>query len=611
MAYQSSILNRPLSVYSIPPQLLDSLSVRSIQSQEEESGETDNNAEVQSSSQLPAVASSSGLGCQTCPGASFDLPEDQRAHFKTDWHRYNAKAKLNNSKIVTADEFDNVVDGVSSISGSASASSASSQDRITRLLKKTKVVDKEDAIDSDEEAELADLRRRAHLRTAVIWFQAKNTPPALGVEPDTQIGVYRGLFPSYETAGDYLNELKRLQLGPPVPEDEERRVALFMVAGGHFAGMIISLRPRGKSERQDVKGAGDVRVLQHKTFHRYTTRRKQGGSQGLNDNAKSKAVSAGAMLRRYGEQALQEEIRELLSEWEEDLEMCERIFIRASTHGKKSFWGYDGAVLGKADPRIRSFPFPTRRPTQDEVLRCWHELTRVKVSHLTAEALAAQDEEYMASLQPKKQAVAKPSLAPAPAPAPVPKLSPEEEARLDRAKRLDDMVRKGRVDALRTFATRYPSEITPATLGVAASVGQEDVLRFLLLDLKLDPTTPSRGWENVRNLFRRIAFDHPSLWDWQAAHVPSGLSVEAEAEQGARKAERRRGLREKMKEREKARAEVEAEEPAPPPPQPFASLGLGGRPDASSGLAGLSPEMRAQIERERRARAAEARFKQA
>ena len=82
----------------------------------------------------------------------------------------------------------------------------------------------------------------------------------------------------------------------------------------------------------------------------------------MNDNAKSKAVSAGAMLRRYGEMALQEEIRALMTDWEEDVALSERIFIRASTHGKKSFWGYDGAGLHKTDDRIRVFPFPTRRP---------------------------------------------------------------------------------------------------------------------------------------------------------------------------------------------------------------------------------------------------------
>lgn len=82
----------------------------------------------------------------------------------------------------------------------------------------------------------------------------------------------------------------------------------------------------------------------------------------MNDNAKSKAVSAGAMLRRYGEQALQEEIQALMTEWEDEIRGSERIFIRASTHGKKSFWGYEGAVLDKTDERIRTFPFPTRRP---------------------------------------------------------------------------------------------------------------------------------------------------------------------------------------------------------------------------------------------------------
>ena len=35
-------------------------------------------------------------------------------------------------------------------------------------------------------------------------------------------------------------------------------------------------------------------------------RRKQGGSQSVNDNAKGPAKSAGALLRRYGEQALRD-----------------------------------------------------------------------------------------------------------------------------------------------------------------------------------------------------------------------------------------------------------------------------------------------------------------
>jgi len=140
------------------------------------------------------------------------------------------------------------------------------------LLNKAKVTDQEQDVDSEEEAELAEARRRAHMRTAVIWFTAPNAPASFALPTNTQFGVYRALFPAFETAGDYLEELRRLQLPTtPVPEEEERRIALLMVAGGHFAGMIVSLRPKGKSERQEVKGAGDVRVLQHKTFHRYTS----------------------------------------------------------------------------------------------------------------------------------------------------------------------------------------------------------------------------------------------------------------------------------------------------------------------------------------------------
>ncbi|KAL1406377.1 hypothetical protein Q8F55_008076 [Vanrija albida] len=627
----SSILSRQLNVFSIPPELLASLTVRSIQAQAPEpaASDADKKTEVKTTAP-PSAPSGVGFGCQACPGASFETPEDQREHFKSDWHRYNVKAKLQ-GKAVTAEVWDEMAEGVSSISGSASSSSSgSSQSLTTRLLSKAKVTDKEeDGVDSDEEAELADRRRRAQLRTAVIWFTPTNAPASLGIPADTQLGVVRALLPSFDTAGDYLTELKRLQLSPPVEGQEERRITLLMVAGGHFAGMVVGLRPRGPRDKQDVKGAGDLRIYKHKTFHRYTTRKKQGGSQGLNDNAKSKAVSAGAMLRRYGEQALQEEIRALLTEWQEDLELSERIFIRASTHGKKSFWGYDGAVLSKNDERIRSFPFPTRRPTQQELIRVWHELVRVKVSHLSQEALQAQDDAYIASLQPKKQATAKPVAAPEKAPVPAaPKLSAEEQALLDRQERLGDMIKKGRVDALKSFVARYPTEVKPEALATAAAAGQEDVVRYLLIEARLDPTVALDGSKraydyaaskNVRNIFRRVAHDHPEWHNWQAAHVPSGLSEEAEAEQGAKKAERRRGLRDKMREKEKARAEeAAASEPEPAPaaaPSSFASLGvpsgpqkLGGRTGAEGSLAGLSPEMRMQIERERRARAAEARF---
>jgi hypothetical protein len=102
---------RSLSVYSIPPDLLAALQVRSIQARDTET-EPSTTAEPERDGAEPAaaVASSSGLGCQTCPGASFEHPDEQRAHFKSDWHRYNAKAR-GQAKAVTADEWDGMVEG--------------------------------------------------------------------------------------------------------------------------------------------------------------------------------------------------------------------------------------------------------------------------------------------------------------------------------------------------------------------------------------------------------------------------------------------------------------------------------------------------------------------
>lgn len=53
------------------------------------------------------------------------------------------------------------------------------------------------------------------------------------------------------------------------------------------------------------------------------------------------------MLRRYGEQALRDDIRNLLQEWAEDIEDCERVFIRASVSNRRIFLDYEGAILAK------------------------------------------------------------------------------------------------------------------------------------------------------------------------------------------------------------------------------------------------------------------------
>ena len=94
---------------------------------------------------------------------------------------------------------------------------------------------------------------------------------------------------------DKKSDLTDSQLVSLVPTAASERLqwAVFMLGGGHFAGAVF-------------RGAEPIL---HKTFHCYTVRAKQGGSQGASDNSRGHAKSAGASLRRYNEQALVQHVQ--------------------------------------------------------------------------------------------------------------------------------------------------------------------------------------------------------------------------------------------------------------------------------------------------------------
>jgi len=52
-----------------------------------------------------------GLLCSICAGAAFPDLAQQRAHYRSDWHRYNIKAKLAGKKVVSESQFSNLVEG--------------------------------------------------------------------------------------------------------------------------------------------------------------------------------------------------------------------------------------------------------------------------------------------------------------------------------------------------------------------------------------------------------------------------------------------------------------------------------------------------------------------
>lgn len=146
-----------------------------------------------------------------------------------------------------------------SLSGSASSSDESSDesDAVNALLSKVK------------HASLSDVPEEGTVRaplTAVTWFHSP---------PSTQIGVYRMLFPLDTPPSAYLSELKEMQ----AIVEGGRKWAMFMVAGGHFAGSIVRVsRPAGDDDEpgknrknKPPKPKPDTEVLRHKTFHRYTS----------------------------------------------------------------------------------------------------------------------------------------------------------------------------------------------------------------------------------------------------------------------------------------------------------------------------------------------------
>jgi hypothetical protein len=170
------------------------------------------------------------------------------------------------------------------------------------------------------------------------------------------------MFDVEDLQEDPIALIRYKQIPAPPAKSHKRTIALMMLGGGHFAAIIASLTPKIQANHQSQEER-KVDVLASKTFHRYTTRRKQGGAQSANDAAKGNAHSAGSTLRRYNESALQKEIRELLASWKDELDACEFVFIRATgTVNRRTLFGYDGAVLKSNDPRIRGFPFTTRRP---------------------------------------------------------------------------------------------------------------------------------------------------------------------------------------------------------------------------------------------------------
>lgn len=585
--------------------------------------------------------------------------EDQRGHIRSDWHGYNLKQKLRGGTPVTENEFEKLVESLEdSLSGSDSSDSDEDADSaekgrdtiLSSLLKKQARIHDSNGAEADDDSETPK-RQRGPGKPPLLWF---STP---GLPSNTRLGIYRAIFNNSEQEQEtkIVDILRQKQLAPrPPPKIDNKplpagvlapahqgpHIFMCMIGGGHFAAMVVSLPPRLTRGGSLGPLSREATVLAQKSFHRYTTRRKQGGSQSSFDSGGRAAQSAGSALRRYNETALTEEVRQLLSDWKDLIDTSDLIFVRATgtTNRRTLFGPYEGQVLRQTDPRVRGFPFTTRRATQQELMRSFIELTRVKVrdideAKLAAEAAAREEAE-------KQKAAAKIAKVQAPA---KPQRSEEEETALLHTTQIQALIRRSKVPALLQYVQtndlspdfRFHPETspqhhhTPTALHLAASTNSPSLVSGLLVKADASPLlrngdgkTPYdlAGDRPTRDAFRVArSMLGENRWDWDAAHVPPAIT-KAEADERETKEKQE----EAQQEAERRRAETERlkrEGPKVVDNSPLGRAAGRGRALALGAVQhtaqerrdeearGLTPEMRMRLERERRARAAEERIK--
>lgn len=315
------------------------------------------------------------------------------------------------------------------------------------------------------------------------------------------------------------------------------------------------------------------------------------------------------------------------------IDTAQLIFVRATgnTNRKTLFGSYEGQVLRNNDPRLRSFPFSTRRATQTELMRSFKELTRVKVSHIDEAALvAAQAKQRETTVKPVK---------PSPQPK-APKLSEEEEAAMLHTSQIQALIRRSKVPALLSYISNntippsfrfFPADAlqnhhAPTPLHLAANSDSPALVVSLITKAKLDPTlkndegkTPFdlAGDRATRDAFRVARHElGESAWDWEAAHVPSPVSqaevsqrqAKEKEEAAKEEASRRKAEIERLKAEEAANAAA-VEKRKNAGGKKLASLDKTATEKREDEMRGMTPEMRMRLERERRARAAEERIR--
>ncbi|TDH70724.1 hypothetical protein CCR75_008289 [Bremia lactucae] len=463
---------------------------------------------------------SAGLRCNACEVSAFESLYEQNEHYKSPAHCMNLKRRAK---------------GLPRLS---------EQEMLQQLQKEAKKNEKAnfDTYDSlssspsDSEEELGEV---ASKKEPVVEFS----------DGTSTFKVFKNILSGVgEKTFNPHTSLQKVCLS-------KFRWAVLLLRSGRFAGAVFDKE----------------KALCHKTFQRYTTRRKQGGAQSASD-ANRKVKSAGATLRRYNEVALKQDVAALLLEWKNVLDDAELIFISSGKTERATFFPEKSNVLQPGDKRLKRIPFTTFRPTFEEVCRVYSELRTVRFA-----PLASKEKPLPGSIKMLKKKNSKKSCAPAPetvqkAEATV-VVKKEELPLIIQLVISDDMIR---LKELLSNADEGDVSVNAADANLmtalhhAAANNLVLMVEYLLqhgadpalLDLHNRPPYYLCSIKETRNTFRRYMGKHPDAWDYKMAQIPEGLTAEMEQRKSEKEAEKRKRAKDRKKQQKKEAAEqrrIEAE----------------------------------------------------
>ncbi|XP_021825982.1 ankyrin repeat and zinc finger domain-containing protein 1 isoform X1 [Prunus avium] len=581
-------VKRPRSIFDVPAnffdscELLQSSSLSTVSTSETstynsavetlDDSEPERNEENRSQNAVGAPR----WTCNTCK-AEFDSLEDQRAHFKSDIHRFNVKLSVAGKSIVKEEDFDELTSDsfkdydVSSISGS-----------------------------EEDEPE----KGFGSLRLSRASASIRQQKLFIYLQTGEGVSVSKCLITNESGPESTLSceeVIERLKTLVHEPRDKTHLRIVLLASGGHFAGCVFD---------------GNL-IVAHKTFHRYVVRAKAGKKQSSKDASGRAAHSAGASLRRHNELALKKEIHELLAAWKPYFDASSCVFVSAPSSNHQLLFNGEKPIFSHQHCLVQNVPMTVRRPTYKEARRIYEQLTQVayEVDVNEAPSSSKEDPPYSSGIDRN--------------------IIPRME-KVDIVDSSDCMEKNeafpnyGKSIELPISSDSDGEEICSSTpLHEAAQSG--DTLKVLeLLEQGLDPCIKDeRGQtpymlaseKEVRNTFRRFMASNPDKWDWHAAKVPSALTKEMEESQAAKQAEKDAKKKARAKELKKLRKEKEKKAQAQAAVTQNASTDLRnqvsstssilkGKPQSSSGSQISKEEelKRAQAaEREKRAAAAERR----